>query len=114
MRSELLSTLDLENWLKAAWSRETSSKWSLENPAKGQCSVTALVVQDLLGGDILKTQTTDGLHFYNFIDGTRWDFTSSQFDHAIGYDDLSSSRAEALADTTVAQYEALRSRVTPR
>ena len=71
-------------------------------------------MQDLLGGDILKTQTTDGLHFYNFIDGTRLDLTSSQFDQSIGYDDLSSSRAEALADTTVSQYEALRSRVTPR
>lgn len=27
-----------------AWSIETSSKWTIENPAKGQCGVTAIVV----------------------------------------------------------------------
>ena len=30
-----------------SWSIETSSKWTIENPAKGQCGVTALVVQDM-------------------------------------------------------------------
>ncbi len=33
-----------------SWSIETSSKWTTENPAKGQCGVTALVVQDIYGG----------------------------------------------------------------
>ena len=35
-----------------SWSIETSSKWTIENPAKGQCGVTALVVQDIYGGEI--------------------------------------------------------------
>ncbi|HEV2899718.1 MAG TPA: hypothetical protein VGX71_18140 [Pseudaminobacter sp.] len=43
--------------LKTAWSKESSGSWSAENPAKGQCSVTSLVVQDLFGGSILKTKT---------------------------------------------------------
>ncbi|WP_434095354.1 YunG family protein [Streptomyces flaveolus] len=30
---------------------EDVSGWSPENPARGQCGVTALVVNDLLGGD---------------------------------------------------------------
>ena len=35
-----------------SWSIETSSKWTIENPAKGQCGVTALVVQDICGGKL--------------------------------------------------------------
>lgn len=41
--------------LEQAWSIETSSKWLPDKPARGQCSVTALVVQDVLGGDIVKS-----------------------------------------------------------
>jgi hypothetical protein len=47
---------ELELVIRAAWSRDTSEdpdEWSAENPARGQCAVTALVVRDLLGGDIL-------------------------------------------------------------
>jgi len=36
--------------LHRSWSLESSSKWTRENPANGQCGVTALVVNDLLGG----------------------------------------------------------------
>src|ERR1700724_3464771 len=42
--------------LAQAWSRDTSSDaehWSASNPAWGQCAVTALIVQDLLGGHLL-------------------------------------------------------------
>lgn len=68
--------------LKIAWSKESSDSWSAENPAKGQCSVTSLVVHDLFGGDILKTKTRGGTHFYNSINGVRWDLTISQFDYS--------------------------------
>jgi hypothetical protein len=98
--------------LKLAWSRESSSKWSAENPAKGQCAVTSLVVQDLFGGSILKTATRGGMHFYNKIDGVRWDLTISQFDYPIHFEDRPSNRDEALADTTPALYEALKARLS--
>lgn len=52
-----------------SWSLESSSKWSEDNPAKGQCGVTALVINDLLGGEIKKTKLPDGWHFYNIING---------------------------------------------
>ena len=55
-----------------SWSIETSSKWTIENPAKGQCGVTALVVQDIYGGEIKKTKAREAWHFYNFIDGQRF------------------------------------------
>ncbi|WP_425502195.1 YunG family protein [Peteryoungia desertarenae] len=74
--------VDLEKFadrLTKAWSRETSSLWSLGNPARGQCGVTSLVVQDVFGGLILKTPLPQGPHFYNSIDGRRFDFTADQF-----------------------------------
>lgn len=46
----------LEAAIRAAWGRETSDdpdEWSEENPARGQCAVTALLVRELLGGEIL-------------------------------------------------------------
>jgi len=43
---------NLLNVLRQSWSIQSSSKWSDGNPAKGQCGVTSLVVQDILGGDI--------------------------------------------------------------
>jgi hypothetical protein len=97
--------------LRCCWSQETGGKWLAANPARGQCSVTALVVQDLLGGDILKTDIDGAWHFYNRIAGRRWDLTISQFDRPIGYDDLPSSRDEALSDTSPKCYELLRRRV---
>jgi hypothetical protein len=98
--------------LRSAWSTETSTKWRPDNPACGQCSVTALVTQDLLGGDILKTSIEGQWHFYNRIAGRRLDFTESQFAQPLVYQDLPSDRAEALKDTSARQYETLKQRVT--
>ncbi|MFS0561022.1 hypothetical protein AB1K91_09815 [Terribacillus sp. 179-K 1B1 HS] len=101
----------IESILFHAWSIKTSSKWTHSNPAKGQCSVTALVIQDLFDGEIVKTAAPEGWHFYNIIEGERLDFTASQFKEALLYEDLPSSRKEALTDTSAKQYEELRMRV---
>jgi hypothetical protein len=97
--------------VRNAWSSKTSSLWTADNPARGQCGVTALVVQDHLGGEILKTKIGEGWHFYNRVAGRRVDFTSSQFDHPIHYDDLPASRQEAFSDTNDEQYAALSNRL---
>lgn len=94
-----------------SWSIQTSSKWSYDNPAKGQCGVTTLVVNDLFGGDILKTQTPEGWHFYNRIDGQRYDLTETQFINTPQYQDIESSREEALGDTNEEQYRNLRTKI---
>jgi hypothetical protein len=51
------STLaNLEHAIRASWSAETSdrpSEWTEANPAFQQCDVTARVVRDYLGGEIL-------------------------------------------------------------
>ncbi|OHV78382.1 hypothetical protein LCM4579_26510 [Ensifer sp. LCM 4579] len=105
------SVAALQQALEHAWSPTSSSKYSVENPLRGQCSVTALVVQDVFGGEILKTRTGAGMHFYNRIDGERHDLTLSQFDEPIQFDDVASTRDEAFADTSDAQYRALKERL---
>jgi hypothetical protein len=73
--------------------------------------VTAVVVQDVFGGDIFKTDVDGAWHFYNRIDGRRWDLTMSQFAKPIGYDNLPGDRDEALSDLTWEKYQLLRRRV---
>ncbi|PED55927.1 hypothetical protein COD75_25130 [Bacillus anthracis] len=94
-----------------SWSIETSSKWTIENPAKGQCGVTALVVQDIYRGEIKKTKVREAWHFYNFIDGQRFDFTEVQFNEKLDYMDVESNREEAFADTNETQYSILKEKL---
>lgn len=95
-----------------SWSIETSSKWTIENPAKGQCGVTALVVQDIYGGELKKTKVRAAWHFYNFIEGQRIDFTEAQFNGKLNYMDMESNREEAFADTNERQYSILKKKIT--
>lgn len=112
MKDQTLTTIDkLKDALRAAWSRSSSTLWSEDNPARGQCGVTALVVNDLLGGEIVKTRFEQLWHFYNVIDGKVIDFTESQFDAPIAYDNRISNRDEAFADTNARQYDYLKSAV---
>ena len=80
-----LSTL--EEAIQKAWVKETSSdsiSWNNDNPAWGQCAVTALIVNDYLGGEIVWTEVKlpDGRtisHYFNNIDGKERDLTRRQF-----------------------------------
>lgn len=106
-----LTIEQLKQALFHCWSIKSSSKWTMDNPAKGQCGVTALVVNDLLGGEILKTELPDGMHFYNKIHGARYDFTESQFSEMLTYTDKCSTREEAFLDTNTEQYSYLKESV---
>ncbi|NUW33203.1 hypothetical protein HTZ77_17445 [Nonomuraea sp. SMC257] len=76
--------------LRAAWGPDTCDpagreQWRPDNPARGQCGTTALVVQDLLGGDLILAEVqVDGAkvgnHYWNRLpDGTEVDLASDQF-----------------------------------
>jgi len=99
---------EVQRVLRKAWSLSTARQWTPDNPAAGQCNVTALLVHELFGGDLLKTPLSAGDHFYNWIDGRRYDFTVSQFDQPIAYMDLPTSRAEAGQGATSEQCAELR------
>ena len=97
--------------LRLAWSARSSGKWRADAPALGQCSVTALLLHDRYGAEILSTPTPWGPHFYNRVGGERLDLTAEQF-AAMGaavpaYLDRPADRAEAMADTSPEQYAAL-------
>lgn len=111
LQQDIVTIEQIMNALLHSWSIESSSKWTIDNPAKGQCGVTALVVHDLLQGEIRKTETAGGWHFYNMIDGKRYDLTASQFSEEIVYKDIPSNREEAFADTNERQYNYLKQSV---
>lgn len=93
--------------LKKSWCKESSSKYEIENPSKGQCSVTAIVIQRIFGGEILKTNVNGSWHFYNKIDNSVFDFTAEQFADEVEYMNESSSAEEALTDCNESQVAAL-------
>lgn len=54
-------------------------RWSEENSSLGQCAITALVLNDFLGGKIMRCMSETGSHYYNLINGEIVDLTVSQF-----------------------------------
>ena len=83
--------VELEIAIRGSWSRWTSdpvdhAAWSPGCPARGQCAVTALVVQDLVGGELLMAEVAhadgsrQGVHYWNRLAGGREiDLTREQF-----------------------------------
>ena len=74
---------ELKTALAKAWCAETSASpnaWMPENPALGQCAVSALVVQDHFGGDLLRSKVGGVSHYWNRLpDGREIDWTLRQF-----------------------------------
>ncbi len=61
--------------VRKAWCAQTSAdpdNWTPENPAWGQCAVTALVIQDLCGGELLRTTVGGISHYLNELEDGRW------------------------------------------
>ena len=76
--------VDFRMKLRNAWCKETShpayqASWSADNPSAGQCAITALVVQDIYGGDIYSCKVGRNSHFINMIDDKIVDLTADQF-----------------------------------
>jgi hypothetical protein len=81
---------EIEAVVRGSWDDRTCDPvdlpWSPDNPSKGQCGVTALVLNDLLGGDLLSAEvlfpdgTRQGWHTWNvFGDGFEVHLTREQF-----------------------------------
>jgi hypothetical protein len=77
--------------IEGSWSVETcdpvdAPEWSLNNSARGQCGSTALVLNDIFGGELLVAevlrhdQSRQGNHYWNRLpDGREIDLTRQQF-----------------------------------
>ncbi|WP_461028889.1 YunG family protein [Streptomyces sparsus] len=83
---------EIERALRASWAADTCSPddlartgWSSDNPALGHCDVTALVVNDVFGGDLVLAEVhlgdeQHGHHWWNQLPtGTQLDLTRDQF-----------------------------------
>jgi hypothetical protein len=88
MKHDALQKLQhLESTLPRLWSKDTSAvpkDWDAGNPALNQCAPTALLVNDLMGGDIVRAtyrqvDSSCGQHYFNIIDGEKVDLTAYQF-----------------------------------
>jgi hypothetical protein len=73
----------LQTALTKAWSRKTSADpagWTEDNAALGQCAVTALIVQDYLGGGLRRGEVGSISHYWNILPfGEELDLTKHQF-----------------------------------
>lgn len=74
--------------LRESWSMATTEEpenWTPENPSRGQCGISSLIVNDYLGGKLVlwKVFVDDrhvGFHYSNELpDGTAVDVTADQF-----------------------------------
>jgi len=79
---------ELEEAIRGAWSEDTADEdddWTPDNPSRGQCDITTLVVHDLLGGEVLAADVfRDGVrveaHMWNRLpSGLEVDLTREQF-----------------------------------
>ncbi|MFJ8433880.1 hypothetical protein ACIQ9P_21530 [Kitasatospora sp. NPDC094019] len=86
--------LALDRALRASWAADTCSPddlaragWRPDNPAWGHCDITALLVHDLLGGDLVLGEVHQGgerhgFHWWNVLaSGVELDLTREQFRH---------------------------------
>jgi len=90
-RPRPLSLRAIEDAITASWGPDTcdeldQDKWSPEHPAVGQCTSTAYVVNDLLGGQLLGAEvrhpdgSLQGHHYWNLLaGGLEVDLTLGQF-----------------------------------
>ncbi|WP_058041492.1 YunG family protein [Streptomyces roseifaciens] len=81
---------DVERAVRSSWGADTCtpeyrSRWTPDNPARDQCGVTAMVLNDLLGGELIRGEVrVDGVqtdfHWWNRLgEGVEIDLTREQF-----------------------------------
>ena len=80
--------VEVEAAVRACWGFDTAEEddgWTLENPSRGQCDVTALVVHDIFGGEVLAADVFRNgqrveAHMWNRLPGgLEVDLTRDQF-----------------------------------
>lgn len=88
LRRGVYTLAQLEEAIRRSWGPDTvdaDDGWSPENPARGHCDVTALVVNDLVGGELMSADVFLGddrimAHMWNRLpSGIEVDLTREQF-----------------------------------
>ena len=107
--------------IRAGWTQETSADppgWSAANPAWGQCAVTALLIQDAQGGDLLRAEVNGVSHYWNRLpSGVEVDLTREQFgDRPLQVGPIEVRRRDYVLsfDATQRRYKLLQQRASDR
>lgn len=111
--------LKLQEAIRKSWGIDTAykddiPKWSTDNPAVGQCAVTALIIHDFFGGQIYSGMSQDGIvHYWNKIHGLKIDLTRDQFRDTKNFMNITKWESEDLLKTgnVKERYDILRNRV---
>lgn len=88
--NEEVSLEVLQRAIRASWCLETcdptdAAGWAPTNPSLGHCAVSALVVHDFFGGELLEAEvlfqngSRQGFHYWNRLAGVEVDLTRDQF-----------------------------------
>lgn len=124
----LRSLAEIDALVRSCWSRETCdpvdrADWSITEPARGQCAVTALVLQDLLGGELLLAEvrnqdgTRQGVHYWNRLSADlEVDLTRDQFVHGetVAEPEVVPRPADVTAGRLYQEYRLLAEQITRR
>jgi len=115
---------DVEAAVRAAWALDTcdpvdADDWCAASPSRGQCGSTALVIHDLLGGELLIAEVVrsdgshQGVHYWNLLPGgTELDLTREQFtDGEVIQQPRILRRPDGLPNRCADQYLTMRHRV---
>jgi hypothetical protein len=79
---------EIEDAIRASWGLDTAEEdddWTPDNPSRGQCDVTSLVLHDIFGGDVLAADVFRNderveAHMWNRLPGgIEVDLTRDQF-----------------------------------
>lgn len=103
--------------IRNVWDQKTSTAgdaWSPYRPEKGQCAVTALLVQDSYGGTLNRALVNGESHYWNTLpDGTEVDLTRAQFDQPITIEEPQKRERDYLfsSEATVKRYNELKERL---
>lgn len=105
--------------LVKSWGKETAyhkdaPNWTIENPALGQCAITALLFNEYFGGKIFSGVSETGIvHYWNKIFGFKVDLTKQQFKSNLVFKNIVEwNRSDLLESGNVAErYDILKQRM---
>lgn len=120
-RTHTRSLLELKHFLYSSYQMDTAynscaNEWSVSNPTRGHCAITAMLVYEYFGGDIQKGYNFERgeWHYWNVIDDVIYDFTKDQYkDDNICFQNIQSTSFETLIENsdTRRRYELLKERL---
>lgn len=103
----------LRRTLISLWDQQTADGlWNASSPSKGQSAVTALLVQELFGGEIRCIEVDGRSHYFSLIDGEHIDLTEGRFDTSVDFlKGKMVETSEILSNSDIAnRYELFKSR----